>query len=200
LGMNMRFGRGGMLGGGVSTGRTVTDNCGALSDVSTTSAWVGNTNYCRQTNPWAGQTQIKFNGSYPLPWYGIQASAVFQNLAGLPIAVSRSYSNAEIRPSLGRDLGSCRNVTPCTGTLTINNLIEPFTMREDRLTQLDLRATKTFNLGPKRLQAMFDVYNVFNAATILSQVSTYSPGPTGWLRPTRILGGRLFKFGAQFDF
>jgi len=44
---------------------------------------------------------------------------------------------------------------------------------------------------------MFDIYNALNANTVLGINPTY--GST-WLRPTAILAGRLFKFGAQFDF
>jgi hypothetical protein len=44
---------------------------------------------------------------------------------------------------------------------------------------------------------MADVYNLLNASTILQQVGTFGPS---WLQPTEILAGRLFKFGAQYDF
>ena len=44
---------------------------------------------------------------------------------------------------------------------------------------------------------MFDIYNVFNASTVLSVNNTY--GPT-WLRPLTLLAPRLFKFGAEFNF
>ena len=201
-GMIKRFGRGGLLAGGASTGRTVTNNCAAQTDTAavavagTAASWVGDTRYCEQTVPWRGQTQIKFNGSYPLPW-DLQVSGVLQNLPGLPIQASRTYTNAEILPSLGRNLGSCRGLPTCTGTVTINNLIEPNTQFENRLTQVDLRLTKILNVGKARVQGMFDVYNLFNASSILAEVTTY--GPT-WLRPTRILGARTVKFGAQIDF
>jgi hypothetical protein len=186
----------------VGTGQTVTNNCAAQANTPTAAvsgtqpSWVGDTRYCEQTMPWRGQTQYKINGSYPLPW-NLQVSGVFQNLAGLPIQASRTYTNAEILPSLGRNLGSCRGLATCTGTVTINNLIEPNTLFEKRLTQVDLRLTKILNVGKARVHGMFDVYNAFDANTILSTNTTY--GPT-WLRPTRILGARTFKFGAQIDF
>ncbi len=44
---------------------------------------------------------------------------------------------------------------------------------------------------------MFDVYNLFNAGTVLGVDTTYGPA---WLRPTNILGARLFKLGAKLDF
>jgi hypothetical protein len=76
-------------------------------------------------------------------------------------------------------------------------ILEPNTMFEKRLTQVDLRVTKVVRLRDVRLQGMFDVYNAFNANTVLALNNTY--GST-WLRPTAILAGRLFKFGVQLDF
>ena len=47
---------------------------------------------------------------------------------------------------------------------------------------------------------MFDIYNVFNANTILGVNTTYAPLPaTTFLRPTSILGARMFKIGGQLD-
>ena len=40
-------------------------------------------------------------------------------------------------------------------------------------------------------------HNVFNNAAVLAENLSY--GST-YLKPTAILAGRLFKFGAQFDF
>ena len=73
----------------------------------------------------------------------------------------------------------------------------PNTEYEDRLNQVDFRLTKMIALGKARLRAMVDMYNVFNANTVLAATPAY--GST-WLRPTAILTGRLFKFGAQVDF
>jgi hypothetical protein len=88
--MNTRFGKGGLFSGGVSTGTMVYDNCNALMDVSpgagplgTQAAWIGNTNYCRQTLGWAAQTQLKFKGVYPVPFWDLMASATFQSLPGI---------------------------------------------------------------------------------------------------------------------
>ena len=48
-------------------------------------------------------------------------------------------------------------------------LIPPQTQFEDRLNQLDLRLSKVMRMGPRyRLQANFDVYNVFNASSMLT--------------------------------
>jgi hypothetical protein len=187
--VNARFRRG-QLSGGVSTGRTITDNCYSVD-----SPQQQRPGYCHVVLPFAGQTQVKFSGVVPLPW-NANISGVFQNLPGVAIMANYTATNAEIAPSLGRNLGACGTRPTCTAVATAA-IIEPNTMRENRLTQVDVRFTKTFVFGRMRLQGMFDAYNVFNANTILGRNDAY--GPT-WGRPTAILGARLFKFGAQFDF
>jgi hypothetical protein len=186
---NARFGRGGMIAGGVNSGQTVFDNCAVVDSPQL--------QFCRNTLPFAGHTQFKLSGAYPLPWWGLQASGVFQNLPGLPVGATRAFSNAEIAPSLGRNLSSCPTATgPCTATASVV-LIEPNTQFEDRLTQVDARLTKTIQLRRVRVQGMFDVYNLFNASSVLTQNNTF--GST-WRRPTQVLAARLFKVGVQLEF
>lgn len=52
-------------------------------------------------------------------------------------------------------------------------------------------------IGRGQLRTMLDVYNLFNANTVKGINASYG---TAWLRPTEIMGTRLFKVGAQFDF
>jgi hypothetical protein len=82
---------------------------------------------------------------------------------------------------------------------TVNvNLIAPGSMYGDRLNQLDLRLSKTFSLGKgRKLQAMVDGYNMFNANPGVAVNTTYGPQ---WLQPTTILEGRFFKVGGRFNF
>jgi hypothetical protein len=183
-----RLGRGALLSGGVSSGQTTFNNCVVVNSPQL--------QFCNYSLPFRGQTQVKWQAAYPLPW-DLSASAVFQNLPGIPILSTQSVPNAQIAPSLGRNLSSCPTPTgPCTATALVT-LLEPNTQFEGRLNQIDVRLTKTLRFGPRRFQGMFDVYNLLNASTILSEVSTY--GPT-WKRPTEILAGRLVKFSFQFDF
>jgi hypothetical protein len=99
--------------------------------------------------------------------------------------------NAQVVPSLGRNLAA-----GAAATVTVP-IVPPQTMFEDRLTQLDVRFTKILKVGRGRLQGMFDIYNIFNANTVLVSRNTYGPA---WLNAGQVLGARLFKFGAQLDF
>ena len=186
--IDARFGAGGRLTGGMNTGTTTTDNCEVLVDSP-------QKRFCRSTLPFEGQTQFKVSVVYPLPW-ALQVSGVYQNLAGLPILANYVARNAEIAPSLGRNLGQCGTRPTCNGTVTVP-LIEPNTQFEDRLAHTDIRLTRTFQIGRTRIQGMFDIYNIFNQGAILAQSAVYG---TSWLQPSQILGARLLKFGLQIDY
>jgi len=150
--------------------------------------------------PFFSSTQVKVGASYPLPWYGLQASLTYQNQPGLRFNSSYVASNAEIARTLNRNLGSCGAAATCTTTVTLTNALYPQNSEsEDRFNQLDFRFTKIVKAGRFRLRGNFDVYNVFNTATILSEATTYNVS-NSYLRPTSILGARMFKFGVNLDF
>ncbi len=190
--MNLRFGAGGLLSGGLSVGRTVTDNCFVVD-----SPEQAREGFCHNAAPWSQGTQVKFMAVYPLPW-DIQTSAIYQNSAGIPITATYTATNAQIAPSLGRNLGSCRGAATCNGNLTVE-LIPLNTVFEPRLQQIDVRFSRAFRLGGNsRLRAGLDIYNVFNASNVLSMNTVY--GTTGWQDVRQILGGRLMRVGVQLDF
>lgn len=195
VGLSWRFGRGGLLNGGVSLGRKVTDSCYAndrpdITPFGYTAGTPRSSDFCNVTPPWSAGTQVKLNGVYPLP-YGIESSFTFQNLAGVPLAAAWAVPNATILSSstLGRSLSS-------GGSVDVQ-LIPSSNAYLARVTQLDLRFAKLFQFGGGRVRGTFDIYNLANTATILSVVTSYGPA---WQRPSTVQGGRLFKFGAQVDF
>ena len=83
------------------------------------------------------------------------------------------------------------------GTVTVD-LIPPMTQFENRIQQLDLRFAKTFRISSRRIEPEFDIYNAFNASSILSVNNNY--GTAAWRTPTQILAGRLLKFGMRMSF
>jgi hypothetical protein len=77
-----------------------------------------------------------------------------------------------------------------------------------RLTQVDLRFTKSFKIGRARLTGNLDAYNVMNSGAPVQVNGTYGNGTTpgtgaagtnAWQRPLTLIGPRLFKLGGQFD-
>jgi carboxypeptidase family protein len=200
-----RFGRGGNLSGGMSTGHTV-NQC--------VSPDLPSIQFCTNEPPFSQYLQFKVAAVYPLPWWGIQAAANLQNLKGIPIGTITApatyvATNAQVVPSLGRNLAACGTSVPCTATTAGNavfvgasivsgiHLFEPNTSFEDRLNQVDIRLAKVFKLGRVRVQGMFDIYNLLNANDALVVNSRLGPS---YLVPSNVLGARLYKLGGQIDF
>ncbi len=199
---NARLARGGFVSGGVSVGHEVTDICQVAGQASVTYAPVAgvaastagtlagtlatpSTLYCHVAPPF--QADVKGLASYPLPWWGLTASATFQNRPGPQILATYVVTSAQVQ-NLGRPLG--------LGTAS-TQLIAPGTLYGDRVTQMDVRFGKLFRFSRTRIQASIDIFNALNSSAILTQNNTYG---AAWQTPTQLLQGRLVKFGAQLDF
>ena len=206
--VNGRFGKGGQMTVGVGSGQTVRDDCSlnalpnatavggqfvssAGDPTSGTAPHPLSTPYCHVAPPFGADTQLKLNGVYPLP-YGFQVAGVLQNLPGLAQAANLTYLNAQVAPALGRNLAAGP-----AGTVTIP-ILAPQTSFENRLTQLDARVAKIFNLGSgRRVTANLDIYNLLNGSTITLVNNTYG---ARWLAPAQMMTGRYARFGAQIEF
>jgi hypothetical protein len=194
---NLRLPHNVVLSGGPSIGRTETNYCFTVDSPQGTgippsqgATTTGGLLYCDVKPPF--QANVKLLGVYPLPWWGVQFSGTFQSVPGPMITASRTYTSAQIAPSLGRNLATGAN-----GTAAVQ-LIKPGTMFDERLYQVDLRVSKQFRLGgDHRIQLNLDVYNAANASPVLSLNTAYGPS---WMTPTSILQGRLIKIGTQWDF
>ena len=193
--INARFNNGARLQGGTSFGKTVNDRCFVVDSPQ-------ELYQCRVVTGLAANSQIKFSGSYPLP-LGIALSAVYQNLAGPEVRALATFTNAQIAPSLGRNLSSCATPTgACNATVTLDVFENRNSRFEGRTNMLDFRVMKDFShgLGRARVRATLDLYNALNAAPILQVNNNYGTTGAGWSRPIAILSGRLVKLGAQFTF
>jgi hypothetical protein len=181
----------GTVQGGIDQGRLRTNNCYALDNPQLSGlAGAAHTRaYCDVRPPM--QAQVKFLAVYPIPRADVQVGAAYQNVPGPQITANYTATNAQIAPSLGRNLSSGGN-----GTATLS-LIPPGTMYGARAQQLDISLRRTFRLPTGRVLATVDIYNALNRSDVISYNNTYGPA---WLRPTAIQTGRWFKFGAQFDF
>jgi len=194
--LNIRLSRRININGGVNTVRTENDNCGLAQDnvqfaISAALPSTPHTKeYCDVVPPWSASTQVKFSGAFPLP-YDFQVATTYQNLPGIVYSATATFTNAQVFPSLNRNLSAGPN-----GTVSIP-LIAPSTVFEDRIQQVDFRFSRTFRIAGKRVEPEFDIYNALNASPILSVNNTYG---SSWRTPTQILAGRLLKFGFQMTF
>ena len=101
--------------------------------------------------------------------------------------------------------GPRRGAFDIGGTLSaVNATIDLLTRRPglyfDSVTQVDLRAAKTFTLGRAKVQGQFDLYNLFNNNTVLNYNTAYGTNGASWAIPLAALPGRLVRFGVQMNF
>jgi hypothetical protein len=179
------------LQGGVTLGKTMTDNCEIARKLPEVLASTP-MEFCHNETGW--QPQFKMIGSYDIPWQDLRFSSNFQSLPGPGLQAGVIYASADVTAALGRGLSGGGNKTV--------NIFDPNTAFGDRLYQVDLRFSKIFRVREgSTLDANFDIYNALNSDAALSETATYAGLNGGaWRRPTGVIQGRLFKFGVRWDF
>jgi hypothetical protein len=201
--------------GGTNTGRRLADGCavravlpeygrgvtGATnSSVTATvdalgggAAALGVVNHqCRLQEPY--RTDFRGLATYTIPVADVQVSGTWISRPGDALRANFVANNAWIAAGpqpLGRPLTGSTNVTV--------NLIDPFTVWEDRQNTFDFRVAKVLRYGRTRTQVGVDIYNVVNADTVTNQNQTFVPGGQ-WLTPTAIVPARYARISAQIDF
>ena len=197
--INARIREGVLLQGGVSTGRTSTDNCELVAKLpellqpTTPTPTLTNTPTFRSTSHCHVDTkfltQVKLLGAYTIPRVDVQLSGTFQSIPGPQVLANYVASSALAAQSLGRPLsGGAANATV--------SIVHPGTMYGERLNQLDLRFAKLLRFGATRTALNVDLYNALNDNAVLQESTTYG----NWRQPQGILIGRSVKFSVQFDF
>ena len=193
--MNARARGGITVFGGLSFQRTQTVTCDQPDDPNLL-------RFCDQReNGLPLGTDAKLNISYPVPFWGLQVSGVFQSYQGQP-----AQTNWLITPTT-RYAADC--VGPCTpGALVIPFLTEssltiPLTPAGteflDRHYQLDMRVGKRFRVNRVNASAQVDIFNVLNANAVLG-VRNFNYGVDGYRLPSEVLQARLVKVSASFTF
>jgi hypothetical protein len=201
LTIQARPGAGFTVQGGLSTGRTTVDNCDLrpkLPEITQLAAGVAP----RQGQPATiGVTSIpdsqchvdtnflnqyKALGTYTVPKIDVQFGLTYQATPGPEINANLTVTQALTTPS-----------TPLSGGLKIVNVMPAGKQYVKHIQQLDMRFAKIFRFGTTRTSINFDLANILNAN--YTQVITQAYGPR-WQYPVSIMDGRLFRFGAQFDF
>jgi Carboxypeptidase regulatory-like domain len=143
--------------------------------------------------------EVKFAGSYTLPWWGIQANAAFQSYNGLPL-----FTRWNIAPTT-RYAANC--VGPCRpGELVVPNmtlatypldLVAPGQAFYERQNQLDMGVRKLFKIGRYQLSGQVDFFNMLNSSYVKNQNITVG---TALGTPLEILQPRTTRVAAQLRF
>jgi len=155
--------------------------------------------FCDSTLPAAGvglagvfRTTVKASAAYSFP-YDIQLSGSFASIPGPNVSANYTVTSAVAgRAIIGSTTGAAS---------TVINLVQPSTLFLDYQNRLDLRLGKTFRLDRYKIQGFADIFNVFNAGTVIRVNETYAASGTNqWMTPTSILDGRYVRFGLQMSF
>ena len=194
--------------GGLSTGRTMVDECEivaklpeiyipGMGTIAATGAQQSR-QFCHVETPFL--TQVKGLSAYTIPKVDVQISGTFQSkpyvganqpsIASQSLAANWVVPNGLIAPSLGRNLAGGAAVASV-------NLLKAGTMYGDRINQIDLRFSKFLTYHRARTRIALDLFNAFNANTIDSYQQAFG---ASWLNPTSILPARIAKISAQVDF
>jgi hypothetical protein len=193
--LNARLANGLFLFGGVSTGKTLLDNCDVAASVpeSLTAAGAGGTStsraleYCHIESPFL--TQVKLNGAYTIPKADVLVSAAFQSAPG-PV-VQANYVITDRAPGVPLVGGTTATVTLLPSSAGVG------AEYGERLNQLDLRMGKVFRVARTKTVFNVDLFNLFNANAVTAENPAF---PAAFRRPTQIVLARFVKISAQFDF
>ncbi len=167
---------------------------------------------CYIAPPWYQNLQFKLAGIYTLKYGKIKLSANEQNLPSIPLQATYSYTsstasvafstNPALNPNGQTQLTGNPVATYATEVITPQTVF-PF----GRSNQLDFRIAREFVIEKRikvKIEPTFDIFNMFNANTILATTTGYNanaPGVTGaWRNATSILPARLIKFGVHLNF
>lgn len=121
---------------------------------------------------------FKLDGTYHLPW-GFGTGVNFQHYTGYPLQPTEVFS--------GLNQGN------------VNVILEPAgTIRLPSVNMLNLRLSKTFSfLDRYKLETLVDLFNLTNAQTVVSQVTSLGPA---YLAPSNTINPFIARFGLRFEF
>jgi len=193
-----RLGGGGQLFGGVGLGRELNVDCNNPDNPN-------NDRFCDdRDNDIPYKTSVKLAGSYPLLW-GLTLSGSFRSEAGTDRGTEANGSTAySVTRNVTRYPADCPAPCPAgaiilptanwhTSTATLK--LVPFgRIFNERIHQLDLKLTKSFRLNRVTISPVLELFNVYNADSIVTYVST-TLNNASYERPNSIVQGRIIGIG-----
>ena len=160
---------------------------------------------------------FKLSGAFPIV-YGINLGVSYQNIDSGGLSPSFRYGTA-FRYLTGTTNNILTNSTPfpacptahgcvpgavtvpsnwvggSAGTL-ITGIVAPGSIAEERIAQLDVKASKNFRFGRITMQPAFEAFNLLNIDQIRSRFSQETANASGtYLQPLNMLQGRMIGVG-----
>jgi hypothetical protein len=180
-----RFGSGGTVTAGTSTGRIISNNC-QVDDPNgqfVTPLIVNSLRFCDQSQydvPFL--TTFKVVGNYPMP-YGIRLAGVYQSIPGAERPLIYAVGRTQI---------------PTLTQATVNvRLDQPGERYYARVNQLDLSIGREFAFGRTHLTPKLNLYNILNVNPVLTDVITFG---SSLGRPLTVLPPRIVHFNILVKF
>jgi Carboxypeptidase regulatory-like domain len=208
--VNSRLANGLTIQGGLSTGKSMEDNCEIVATLPEMNNLAANgtlpaswraAQYCRRESPFL--TQFKLYGVYVIPKVEVQISGSFRNTPG-QIIVGQTPPNTDVNAGfvatnayLGANSTLGRPLSGTTPNVTLQ-LVEPQTEFLDQRNELDLRFGKVLRMGSGGMRAIvsLDLYNALNSNATINVNQSFA----SYLAPTEILNARVAKISVNFDF
>jgi hypothetical protein len=132
------------------------------------------------------QVAFRLSGSYTLPW-DVSLAGTFISNSGYPYVSTASVTRAQ---------AAAAGVTMTRATQTVL-LSKRGDERFDDVRMLDLRLSKTFRFGSRRISPQIDVFNINNANTAVGNNATIG---SSYLFPSELLAPRIIRLGLAIDF
>jgi hypothetical protein len=207
---------------GTSTGHTVADNCAVIAKVpemlTNGPANAGGTvaagpqlaqQFCHLAEPWL--TNFKALVFYTLPKVDVQLAVTFRSVPGLtntggngsggvqPSGLQANFVATNAYLAANSNLGRLLTGTTTATQNTSLQIINPDTVYLDRDNQVDFRVGKVLRWKGTRSTVNLDLYNMFNASTVLTANPAYALTSNVWQAPTSITNPRLAKISLTLD-
>ena len=139
-----------------------------------------------------------------MPKIDVRVSGTFRSQTADSRLATWVVPNTLIQASLGRlPFGALATGTTSVALLDLD---ERRVYADNRRSQVDLRVAKLFRFGARRLDAGFDVGNLFNTnyATQYDNTYQYTVGNTAqggtWNNPTSVITARFLRWNVTVDF
>jgi hypothetical protein len=176
VGINVRIAGGGVINAGTSTGRSTSVACEVEN--------LNSLRFCDQSlydTPL--QTSFKMSGSYPVPFFGLRVSGMFQSLPGAERSITYQVT---------------RTLLPTLTAASVNvRLNEPGTVYNQRVNQLDFTLSKSFKRGNLDVRPQLTLFNALNANPATSVINAYGSSLDNI---SAVLNPRLLQLGVTVKF